>query len=201
MNQPGTPHSSHNSGELTETSLSSKQVFKGKLLDVWLDEVRLPDGTTSTREWIKHPGACAVVPVFMDGTIMLLRQFRYPAGVTFLEVPAGKIDPGEDPLETARRELLEESGIRCKQLEKTGYFYPAIGYADEIIHSYVAWDLSIESQNEDADEFLQPLRIPFRDAIKMIHNGELTDAKTITTLIQVKQWWLEHGPFEVNLGR
>ena len=189
--------SSHQSPELTETEQSSKEVFTGRLLNVFVDEVKLPDYTFSTREWIKHPGACAVVPIFEDGSIMLLKQFRYPPRKVFIEVPAGKIDAGEDPAVTAERELLEESGIRCEKLINVGHFYPAIGYADEIIYSYVAWGLTVETQNTDDDEFLKPYRIPFQKAIDMIGAGEITDAKTISTLLQVKMWWLKNQPFEV----
>ncbi|MEX0944398.1 MAG: NUDIX hydrolase [Balneolaceae bacterium] len=184
--------------KLIETEQSTRQVYDGVLLKVFSDKVKLPDHTFSTREWIKHPGACAVVPVFEDGTIMLLKQFRYPPRKIFIEVPAGKIDPGEDPIRTAERELLEESGIRCKHLEKVGSFYPAIGYADEIIHSYVAWGLKIEDQNVDDDEFLEPYRISFKKALQMIENGEITDSKTISTLFQVKMWWIKNQPFAID---
>lgn len=189
--------SSHQNAELIETGQSSKEVFSGRLLNVFLDEVKLPDNSFSTREWIRHPGACAVVPIFEDGSIMLLKQFRYPPRKVFIEVPAGKIDTGEDPAVTAERELLEESGIRCEKLINVGHFYPAIGYADEIIYSYVAWGLTVETQNTDDDEFLKPYRIPFQKAIDMIGSGEITDAKTISTLLQVKMWWLKNQPFEV----
>ncbi len=192
-------NSGNENPELIETEHSSKQVFSGKLLHVYSDVVKLPDNSISTREWIKHPGASAVVPVFRDGSIMLLNQFRYPARKVFIEVPAGKIDPGEEPSVTAKRELLEESGVKCQNLVNVGHFYPAIGYADEIIYSYVAWDLSIEKQNADDDEFLLPNRLPFKKALKMIGTGEITDAKTISTLIQVKLWWLKNHPFEIPL--
>lgn len=185
---------------LAEKKLTSDEVFKGKLLHVYSDEVELPDNTTSIREWIKHPGASAVVPVFEDGTIMLLQQFRYPPNKTFIEVPAGKIDPGEDPHTTAKRELLEESGIKCENLKETGSFYPAIGYADEIIYVFAAWGLTIEEQKEDDDEFLLKYRIPFSQALKMIKTGEIADGKTICSLIQASMWWRENAPFEVNLG-
>jgi ADP-ribose pyrophosphatase len=183
---------------LTEKPLTSKHVFDGKLLQVYVDEVELPDGTTSTRDWIRHPGASAVVPVFEDGTIMLLRQFRYPPRQIFLEVPAGKLDPGETPESTARRELTEESGLSCSHIAKAGSFYPAIGYADEIIYVFAAWGLSSQPLNVDDDEFVIPKRIPYSQALKMIGTGEITDAKTITSLVQVKMWWEENEPFPVR---
>lgn len=184
---------------LTEKRLSSKKVYDGVLLHVYSDEVQLPDETTSVREWIKHPGASAVVPVFEDGTVMLLKQFRYPPKQTFIEVPAGKIDPGEDSKTTAERELLEESGIRCEHLVEAGSFYPSVGYADEIIFVYVAWGLSLESKNVDDDEFLLNYRIPFSQALKMIKMGEISDGKTICSLHKAALWWKENGPFYVEL--
>lgn len=188
------------SGQLLESRLQSEKVFDGRLLQVYIDEVKLPDGTTSTREWIKHPGACAIVPVFEDGTIMLLKQFRYPPHKTFVEVPAGKIDPGEDPKETARRELIEETGIRCTNLAEAGSFYPAIGYADEIIHIYTAWGLTRKKQNSDDDEFLLNYRIPFSKALSMVQSGEIMDGKTICTLLKAKFWWENNAPFDVSFS-
>ena len=184
--------------KLREKKLTSKKVFDGKLLHVYSDEAELPDHTTSTREWIKHPGASAVVPVFEDGSIMLLQQFRYPPKKTFIEVPAGKIDPGEDQKTTAERELFEESGIKCNHLEEAGAFYPAIGYADEIIYVYVAWGLTEEAQSADDDEFLLKYRVSFSKALDMIKTGEITDGKTICSLVQVSMWWKENAPFEVD---
>ena len=187
-----------NDSRLVEKPIYSSHVFDGKLLQVYVDDVELPDGSASTRDWIKHPGASAVVPVFEDGTIMLLRQFRYPPRRIFLEVPAGKLDPGESPESTARRELTEESGLTCKQIQKAGEFYPAIGYADEIIHVFVAWGLTAESQNVDDDEFVIPHRLSFSEAIRMIGNGGITDAKTIASLVQARMWWEIHEPFRVE---
>ncbi len=188
-----------NSSLLEEKPLTSKHVFDGKLLQVYYDEVELPDKTTSTREWIKHQGASAVVPVFQDGTIMLLKQFRYPPRKIFIEVPAGKIDPGETAYSTAERELFEESGIECEHLIQVGSFFPAIGYADEIIYSYVAWGLSVHNQNMDDDEFLVNHRIPFSQALKMIQDGKITDGKTICTLLHASHWWIKNEPFQIEL--
>lgn len=192
--------SSQTDSFLSEKKLSSKKVFDGKLLQVYSDQVELPDKSTSVREWIKHPGASAVVPVFEDGTIMLLQQFRYPPNKTFIEVPAGKIDAGEDQKTTAKRELFEESGVKCENLKEVGSFYPAIGYADEIIYVYVGWGLTEESQSVDDDEFLLKYRIPFSKALNMIKTGEISDGKTICSLIQASLWWKENAPFEVDLG-
>lgn len=186
------------SAQLREKPLTSKHVFDGKLLQVYYDEVELPDHSTSTREWIKHPGASSVVPVFEDGTIMLVKQFRYPPRKIFIEVPAGKIDEGETALSTARRELLEESGVSCDYLENAGSFYPAIGYADEIIHVFVGWGLNVEKQNSDDDEFLLNYRIHFSEALKMIETGEISDGKTICSLTKAYMWWQKYKPFDVE---
>jgi len=186
------------SAQLLEKPLNSRHVFDGKLLQVYYDEVELPDNTTSSREWIKHPGASAVVPVFEDGTIMLVKQFRYPPRKIFIEVPAGKIDSGETAYSTAKRELLEESGISCENLENTGSFYPAIGYADEIIYVYVGWGLTENRQDVDDDEFLLNYRIHFSEALKMIDSGEISDGKTICALTKAWMWWQKNKPFDVQ---
>lgn len=183
--------------KLVEYPLSSKEILKGQLLHVFFDDVRLPDGTISTREWIKHPGASAVVPVFENGDIMLVRQFRYPMSQIFYEVPAGKIDPKENADSTARRELKEEAGLTCENFHYVGHFYPAIGYSDEIIHLYAAWDITTFEQKVDDDEFLLKERLPFREVIAMVHRGEIADGKSIVTLLRVWHWWQEKGPFEI----
>ncbi len=183
---------------LEEKKISSKQVFEGNLLHVYVDEVSLPDQTRSGREWIKHPGACAVVPVFEDGSIMLVKQYRYAPQKIFIEVPAGKIDSGEAPENTAQRELLEECGVTCENLKKAGAFYPAIGYSDEIIHVYVGWGLKLQEQNVDDDEFLVNYRLPFKEALDQIKSGKIDDGKTISAIIQAKLWWQHHKPFKVD---
>lgn len=185
--------------KLEEKKLSSKKVFEGNLLHIFVDEVLLPDGSRSGREWIDHPGACAVVPVFEDGTIMLIKQYRYAPQKIFIEVPAGKIDKGESPEKTAERELLEECGVSCRHLQKAGQFYPAIGYSDEIIHVYVGWGLQLQKQNADEDEFLVNYRIPFKKALSLIKQGIIDDGKTISALLQAKLWWKENEPFKVDL--
>lgn len=182
---------------LEEQKITSKQVFEGRLLHVYKDEVRLPDGSVSTREYIKHPGAAAVVPVYENGDIMLIRQFRYPLRETFLEVPAGKIDAGEAPDVTARRELKEEAGLEINHLHYLAPFHPSIGYTDEIIHLYCAWDIKDTGQEVDEDEFLLKERMPFRDAVAMVCEGAITDGKSMVALLQAWRWWQQQGPFEI----
>ncbi|MDX1636973.1 MAG: NUDIX hydrolase [Balneolaceae bacterium] len=186
------------SHKLVETRISSTEVFDGRLLHVFFDEARLPDGSQSTREWIKHPGASAVLPVFPDGDIMLVKQFRYPVSQIFYEVPAGKIDPGETADGTAGRELREEAGLSCRRFHYLGHFYPSIGYTDEIIHLYVAWDIDEYEQAVDEDEFLVKERVPFREAVEMVHTGVISDGKTAITLLRAWKWWQEEGPFQVK---
>ncbi|MEX2456146.1 MAG: NUDIX hydrolase [Balneolaceae bacterium] len=186
--------------DLLEVQKSSSRVYDGKLLKVYVDDVLLPDGSTSTRDWIKHPGASAIVPVFEDGTVMLIKQFRYPSRRTFIEVPAGKIDSGESAKETAERELTEETGLSCKFIEKAGSFFPAIGYADEEIHVFVAWGLTQSDHNQDDDEFVIKHRVPFSDALNLVYSGKIQDAKTICSIMYAHQWWLKNKPFAINFS-
>ncbi|MFY0697537.1 MAG: NUDIX hydrolase [Balneola sp.] len=179
--------------ELVEKKKFSKQVFNGKLLHVYYDEVTLPDNTTSSREWIKHPGASAVVPVFDNGDVMLINQYRYPAKQIFLEVPAGKIDKGENPHQTAVRELREETGIEAKELHYVGHFFPTIGYADEVIHIYIAMDLKFNEDATDDDEFVQKERVPLKEAVQLIHSGEINDGKTICCLLRAEEYLKKLG--------
>jgi len=188
------------SNELTEKQLSSQRVYDGRLLQVYVDDVQLPDNTESTRDWIKHPGASAIVPVFKDGTIMLLKQYRYPPRKIFIEVPAGKLDEGESPVVTAKRELIEETGFECRSIENAGSFYPAIGYADEEIYVFVAWNLHQKLKNVDDDEFVINHRVSFAGALEMIASGEITDAKTICSIVKAKIWWEANEPFKVSFS-
>ena len=174
--------------DLVEKKKSSQQVYDGNLLKVFVDEVQLPDGSSSTRDWINHPGACAVVPIFDNGDILLIEQYRYSCKQLFIEVPAGKIDKHESPDKTAERELVEETGIVADQITYIGHFYPAIGYSDEIIHIYAAHGLTFEEQRTDEDEFVSLSRTPFTDAMEMIKTGVITDGKTITCLHRVWNW-------------
>lgn len=185
------------SQKLIERRISSKEIFDGRLLHVFFDEAKLPDGSESTREWIKHPGASAVLPVFENGDVMLVKQFRYPVSQIFYEAPAGKIDPGETADSTAVRELQEEAGLTCQQFHYIGHFYPSIGYTDEIIHLYVAWDIEEFEQAVDEDEFLVKARLPFREAVEMVYSGEISDGKTAITILRTWHWWQQEGPFEV----
>lgn len=178
----------HPTLNLVERTLESKPVFSGVLLNVNRDQALLPDGSTSVREWIKHPGACAVVPFFDNGDVMLLKQYRYPVKQLFWEVPAGKIDEGEPQHITAERELHEETGVKSGKLHYIGHFYPCIGYSDEVIHIYAATDLTIVPAETDDDEFVEPVRISFDEALRMVDSGEINDGKTVICLLRAKSW-------------
>ncbi len=173
---------------LTEHTISTENVYDGALLRVNRDMARLPDGRASVREWIAHPGASAVVPVWPDGTTLLLAQYRYPPKRLFHEVPAGKLDPGDSPESCARRELAEEAGL-AGDLHYIGYFYPGIGYSDEVIHIWAATNLHEVPAGTDEDEFVEPYRLPLAEAVARVHAGDIVDGKTAICLLRVWEWW------------
>jgi ADP-ribose pyrophosphatase len=158
------------------------------LLEVHRDQVRLPDGTQAVREYIRHPGAVAIVPLFDDGRVLLERQFRYPHRREFIEIPAGKVDPGEPHLGTAKRELLEETGYAAAEWTRLGVIHTAIAYTDEAIELYLAKKLTLGERKLDAGEFLEVFSVPFEEAVGMIREGKITDAKTVTALLWVDKW-------------
>ena len=170
--------------DLAETPLTSTPVYDGALLHVVRDTVRTPDGATSVRECIRHPGASAVVPLFDDGDTLLVRQFRYPPRREFLELPAGKLDvEGEDAEATARRELLEETGLRAARLTPLGTLYPCIGYSDERIHYFLAEGLTETEASPVEGEHVVPVRLPFDEAVERAQRGDLDDTKTVAGLM------------------
>jgi ADP-ribose pyrophosphatase len=169
-------------GSLEERELESEQVFDGRLLKVWRDRVSLPDGSEGGREYIRHPGAVVVVAVLPDGRLLFERQFRYPLRRVFLELPAGKIDPGEDILDCARRELREETGYEAQQWRHVGVMHPCIGYSDERIEIFLACGLRHVGHRWDEGEFLELLTLSVDEAEEAIHGGELTDGKSIAAL-------------------
>ncbi len=173
-----------NAPDLRETKRSSVKLVDGKLLHAFRDHVETPSGVESVREWIDHPGAAAVVPLFADGSTLLVRQFRYPTGRSFLELPAGKRDAGDGPEATARRELLEETGLSAAKLTPLGPLFPGIGYSNEVIWFFLAEQLSESStQNLDVGESVQPVRFPFAEAVARAQRGELGDMKTVAGLL------------------
>ena len=170
--------------DLTESTIHSENLLNGKLLKVHRDQVSLPDGGESIREWIDHPGASAVVPLFEDGTTLLVRQYRYPPRRTFLEVPAGKLDgPDEDPRDVAARELEEETGWRARSFDPLGSLYPCIGYSNEIIHFFLAEDLEKGRRELSEGEFMEVVPIGFDEAVELVRSGEIVDMKSAVALL------------------
>ena len=174
--------------DLTEHCISTERVYDGALLKVHRDAVRLPDGSQGAREYIRHPGAVAVVPLFDDGRVLLERQFRYPHRREFIEIPAGKLEPGEPPLDTAKRELLEETGYVAQEWTRLGVIHTAIAYTDEAIELFVAKQLSLQKRSLDQGEFLELLIVDFGEAIGMVRDGRITDAKSVAGLLWVRSF-------------
>lgn len=186
--------------DLKEKLLASESVFKGKFLEVCVDTVQFPDGKTGTRDCVRHPGAVAVLPVFEDGTVVVVEQYRHAPGRVFIEMPAGKIEPGNSIEETAARELKEETGYEAEQLIHIGKYYPCIGYSDEIIDFFIALNCKPGERELDEDEHLNVLKMPFKELVQQCELGEQMDSKTLAGVIRVRAWWKRKGPFELDLG-
>ncbi|MEO9383742.1 NUDIX hydrolase [Chromobacterium phragmitis] len=168
--------------DLIEKRLATQLVYEGGFIKVNKDRVVLPDGNESSREYILHPGAVAVLAVTSAGELVLERQYRYPAGREFIEIPAGKIDPDEEPEATAKRELLEETGYKADRWTYLGTAHPCIGYSNEKISYYLAQDLMLSERQLDAGEFLEVLTVPLDTAMNMALTGEICDSKSIVGL-------------------
>lgn len=179
-----------NENKMAERRLSGERIFSGRVLGVERDTVRLPDGGTATREVVRHPGAVCVVPLTDGGEVLLVRQFRYPEGRVFTEIPAGKLESGEYGEDgfagAARRELKEETGAECERLTFIGNFYSSPAILDEVIHMYLAEGLRMGEPSPDKDEFLSLLRLPLDTLCDMIARGEITDGKTQAAVLKVK---------------
>ena len=171
---------------LIEKKLNSVKVFSGRLLNVYSDEIELPNGNKSSREYIMHVGAVCVVALTDDNKVIVERQYRYPMHEVTLEIPAGKLDSKEeDPLDAAKRELKEETGAVADKMTYLGKFYPTPAYSDEVIHMYLAEELHFESQSLDDDEFLTFDLVPINELVDSIMAGNVPDGKTQAAVLAV----------------
>lgn len=173
---------------LREHWLSTELVQQGKFLQWRRDRVRLPDGQEALREFVVHPGAAMIVPILPDGRLLMERQFRYPVGLTMIEFPAGKLDPNEDPMVCAQRELQEETGYTARRWARAGIMHPVIGYATEIIEIWLADGLMAGEAHRDEGEFLDTFAASEAELDTWFREGRLTDVKTIVGLMWLKQW-------------
>jgi ADP-ribose pyrophosphatase len=165
--------------DYTETLLASRTVFEGKILTLKEDQVRLPDGRTALREHVLHQGAAMVVPLFQDFSLLLERQFRFPVGNHFLELPAGKVDRGETPLAAARRELFEETGYTAREWKHLATLHPCVGYSNERVDLFLARGLKHEGHSGEDGEFLECVQMALDEALRLVAQGAITEAKTI----------------------
>ena len=170
--------------ELTEKTLSSERIFDGRILHIRRDTVLLPNGHTSTREVVDHPGGVGILALDSEGNALLVSQFRYPYGEVLREIPAGKLEYGEDPAQAAIRELREETGAVAGDFQSLGELYPSPGYCGEVIHIYAALGLTRTQQHLDEDEFLDVVPMPLQEALDLVRNNQLPDAKTQVALLK-----------------
>ena len=171
----------------TEAMLESKEIFNGRVIRVTLDKVQLEDGTTSTREVVHHHGGACVLPVDADGNVTMVRQFRYALDEALWELPAGKLEAGEDPFEAAKRELSEECGLTADTYTELGVVYPTVGYDSERIYLWAAEGLHTVGQHLDAGEFLDVVKMPFAQALGLVMDGIIKDSKTQVALLKYAQ--------------
>lgn len=178
--------------DLTEHCISTQTIASGGMLTVKCDQVLLPNGNKSQREYVMHPGAVVVVPILPNGHVVLEKQFRYPLHQVFIELPAGKIDKNEDVLVTGQRELFEETGYTATVWIKLGHQHPCIGYSNEVIHMFLALGLSAGEHQRDEDESMEVFDASFEDCLIMIQNSQITDGKTIIALLMAEKYLQLH---------
>lgn len=176
---------------LNEVFQGNEITHKGNFLDFKRDRVLLPNGKTATREYLRHPGAVAALPILDDGTALLVKQFRYPTGEVILEIPAGKLEAGEDPIACIRRELAEEIGYQPGKLIHLASVWTTPGFTNEIIHLYLATELKTASLERDADEFLEIVRFSKEELLEHLNSNTVLDGKTALTLsmVEMKKLW------------
>ena len=170
---------------LSEKTLAEKEIFNGKIIRVHLDDVELPDGEKSFREVVEHSGGVCVAPIDENYELTFVRQFRYPFKKVLWELPAGKLEKGENPLEAGIRELHEECGVECEKVIDMGTIYPTVAYCSEIIYLFAAVGLKKTQQKLDDGEFLEIEKLPVEKAVEMVMNGEISDAKTVALVLKI----------------
>jgi len=171
----------------TETTVARNIIYKGRIVTLCLDDALLPNGKPCQREVVDHPGGVCIVALTDENDLLLVRQFRYPYGEILMELPAGKLEYGEDPLPAGQRELLEETGAIASSYESLGVFYPSPGFCGEKIYIYLARGLRFEAPCPDEDEFLQCVRVPLDEAVRMVMDGEISDGKTQAGVLKVSR--------------
>lgn len=171
---------------LNEKTVGSETIFEGKVIRVKRDTVTLPDGKSATREVVEHPGGVGIVPVDAEGNVYMVRQYRYPLGRLSLEIPAGKLNYGEDHRECGLRELSEETGLETDNFQYLGVFCPSPGFSQELIHLYLATELHQKEIHLDEDEFLEVEKYSLEELLSMIREGKLQDGKTVIGLFMAK---------------
>lgn len=169
-----------------EKTIASEEVFAGRIIKVRVDTVELPNGNTSTREIVSHPGGVGIIAMDEEQNVYMVRQFRKPHERTLLEIPAGKLDEGEDPRECGIRELEEETGMCAHSFELLSAFYPSVGFSAETIYLYLATDLYPGRVHLDEDEFLETEKIPLDTLVQMVMDGQIKDAKTMIAILKAK---------------
>ena len=175
---------SKKAAHLEEVQLASEQIYDGRVVHLTRDTVRLENGTEALREVIHHPGGACTVPLTEDGCVLMVRQYRYPHACETLELPAGKLEYGENPEVCARRELKEEAGAEADDFQCLGFLYPTPAYCKEVIYMYLARGLHFSQQHLDEDEFLDVVKLPLQEAVERVMRGEIPDAKTQIALLK-----------------
>ena len=171
--------------KLTEEKINSKTIYEGKIINLKVNEVKLENDATATREIVEHPGGVCVLGIDENKNVLMVKQYRAPFERVLLEAPAGKLDKGEDPLTCGKREFLEETGYIAKKMTYLGEFYPSVGFLTEKIHIYIGEELEKRKQNLDEDEFLNVLKYPLSELLEMVNKNEIKDAKTVIGLLML----------------